>query len=189
MGRRRSCSGGILGQRGRGLIALAALALAAAACSSSPSATPPTTTTTSTTPAAAATTTTAPVATTSPTAVQNLTVSDSVRTSLTASYVAFRHISTSDVAGTAPGSVYYAYDPTTKTYWALATFTPSSTASQQTLVGFQDGGSIGMFTMPAGASWSVSQAGEPSICLEAKYFPAPVLAVWNISTNLPPACG
>jgi len=39
---------------------------------------------------------------------------------VTAAYVAFRQISVSDVSGTRPNSVYYAYDQATNTYWAMA---------------------------------------------------------------------
>ena len=35
---------------------------------------------------------------------------------VTAAYVAFRQISVSDVSGTRPNSVYYAYDQATNTY-------------------------------------------------------------------------
>lgn len=87
-----------------------------------------------------------------------------------------------------PGSVYYAYDPATDTYWALADFAPSSTASLNVQVGFQDGGSYGMYRKAGAGSWQVQQPGFPPICGEAKFFPQAVLMAWSISTSLPPAC-
>ena len=90
----------------------------------------------------------------------------------------------------AAGSVYYAYDPSTDTYWALASFAPSSTASLNVQVGFQDGGSYGMYKKAGSGSWQVQQPGFPEICGEAKFFPQAVLTAWGISTSsLPPACG
>lgn len=88
------------------------------------------------------------------------------------------------------GSVYYAYDPSTDTYWALATFAASSTASMNAQVGFQDGGGTGMFKK-AGATgaWQATRGAFPEICGEVTYFPAAVLTAWSISsTSLPPAC-
>src|SRR5215467_16275946 len=66
-----------------------------------------------------------------PTGIQNLVISSAEKSQLTAAYVASKSISLSDLAGGGPeaGSVYYAYDPSTDTYWALASFAPSSTAS------------------------------------------------------------
>ena len=64
-----------------------------------------------------------------PGGVRNLAVNREVRNELTAAYADYRGISPADVAGTRPGSVYYAYDPATYTYWAQADFAPSSTAS------------------------------------------------------------
>jgi len=172
--------------------ALVALALTAAACSSGSSsgstttlATSPATTsagggsssssTTSSTDAMGTTTTT------SATAVQNLQVSPAVRATLTSTFVNYKAIPASDVSGTVPNSVYLAYDPTTKTTWALAQFSPSSTASQQTLVGFQDGGALGLFKMQAGGAWTVQTGGDAYACSESKYFPATVLAAWDIA--------
>jgi hypothetical protein len=95
-----------------------------------------------------------------------------------------RGISLSDVAGAGPtaGSVYYAYDPSTDTYWALATFAASSTASMNAQVGFQDGGGTGMFKK-AGATgaWQATRGSFPEICGEVTYFPAAVLTAWSIS--------
>ena len=127
-----------------------------------------------------------------PTGIQNLVISSAEKSDLTAAYVASKSISISDLAGGGPeaGSVYYAYDPSTDTYWALASFAPSSTASLNVQVGFQDGGSYGMYKKAGSGSWQVQQPGFPEICGEAKFFPQAVLTAWGISTSsLPPACG
>jgi len=120
-----------------------------------------------------------------PTGIQNLVISSAGKSQLTAAYVALKGISLSDIAGGGPtaGSVYYAYDPATGTYWALATFAPSSTASLNVQVGFQDGGEIGMFRKAGGGAWQ-AQIGEfPPYCGEVKYFPAAVLTAWSISAT------
>lgn len=115
--------------------------------------------------------------------VRNLPVSRDVRNELTAAYVNSRGIPLSDVAGTIPGSVYYAYDPATDTYWAEATFRPSRTASFKVLVGFQDGGSIGLFVRAARSGWQVQQGGVPVVCSEVPFFPPAVLMAWSLSTD------
>jgi len=115
--------------------------------------------------------------------VRDLPVSQDVRNELTAAYVNARGISLSDVAGTIPGSVYYAYDPATDTYWAEAAFLPSRTAPQKVLVGFQDGGSMGLFARAARNSWQVEQGGEPVVCAEVPFFPPAVLTAWSLPTD------
>jgi hypothetical protein len=114
-------------------------------------------------------------------------VSTHVRSELTAAYVALRGIKTSDVAGasTTPGSVYYAYDPATHTYWAQAHFEPSATASQQVQVNFQDGGSFGLFKKVGTGPWQAVIGGEPGVCAELRFFPKAVLAVWLLPTAPP----
>ncbi|HEY7324790.1 MAG TPA: hypothetical protein VH520_08175 [Streptosporangiaceae bacterium] len=125
-----------------------------------------------------------------PTGIQNLVISSAGKSDLTAAFVAFKGISLSDIAGGGPtaGSVYYAYDPSTGTYWALADFAPSSTASMNVQVGFQDGGSFGMYRKTGSGAWQVEQPGFPEICGEVKFFPPAVLMAWSISSSLPPAC-
>ena len=115
--------------------------------------------------------------------VRNLPVSRDVRNELTVAYVNLRGISLSDVAGTIPGSVDYAYDPATDTYWAEANFLPSRTASQKVLVGFQDGASIGLFARAARSGWQVQLGGEPVVCAEVPFFPPAVLMAWSLPTD------
>jgi hypothetical protein len=119
--------------------------------------------------------------------VRNLTVGTDVRSELTAAYVALRGIKPSDVAGDAPsaGSVYYAYDPASRTYWAQAHFEPSTTASQEVQVNFQDGGSYGLFKKVGTGSWQVVIGGEPGVCAELRFFPKKVLTAWSQPTTPP----
>lgn len=175
---------------------LAAVGMSACAATRTPSSAPPGNGQT-TTPAAtvAANPASSPAAAT-PSAtpagagtVQNLVITSAEKSELTAAYVAFRAISLSDVAGEGPtpGSVYYAYDPATDTYWALADFQPSGTASLDVQVGFQDGGGIAMFQKAGSEAWQTTSAGEPQFCAEAKFFPPAVLTAWSMSA--PPGLG
>jgi hypothetical protein len=179
-----------------GLAMLATAGLAACSTNGTPSSAGPgngqTTTVAASANANAAASQPAAAPSPTPTGIQNLVISSAEKSDLTAAYVASKSISVSDLAGGGPtaGSVYYAYDPSTDTYWALASFAPSSTASLNVQVGFQDGGSYGMYKRAGSGSWQVEQPGFPEICGEAKFFPQPVLTAWGISTSpLPPACG
>jgi len=120
------------------------------------------------------------------TGIENLLVSSAVRSQLTATFEALKKISASDVSGTVPDSVYYAYDEVTKTYWALARFLPSRTAPLDVVVDFQDGANMGLFTKIGSGPWQVQLGGEPAVCVEKRFFPKAVLAVWAISTSSPP---
>jgi len=115
--------------------------------------------------------------------VRNLAVSSALRAELTAIFVAYKQISPSDIAGTVPGSVYYAYDPATDTYWAEVTFAPSATAPQRVLVGFQDGGSVGFYTKVGSGPWRVQTGGAPPRCTEELFFPRAVLTAWSLPTD------
>jgi hypothetical protein len=131
----------------------------------------------------------APTPSASPTesaGIENLLVSSALRSQLTTAYVAFRQISVSDVSGTRPDSVYYAYDQATNTYWAMADFMPAQTAPQNVQVSFQDGGSTGLFTKIGPGPWRVRRGGIPAVCVVSEFFPKSVLAAWAISTNRPP---
>ena len=166
-----------------GLLAMVAVAGCTATSTSSPAAPGPGR---SASPAATAAVSPGPASGSAPAGpggVRDLPVSRDVRNALTAAYVNSRGIPLSDVAGPAPGSVYYAYDPATETYWAEANFVPSRTASDKVLVGFQDGGSIGLFTRAARSAWQVQLGGEPIVCAEVPFFPPAVLMAWSLPTD------
>jgi hypothetical protein len=177
---------------GLGLVAVVGVA----ACSaSSPGPRPDQTAAPSTTAAAAptATTSTSPspgtpsASPTGPGGVQNLLVSSADRSELTAAFAAFKGIPLSDVYGASPlpGSVYYAYDPATGTYWALANFGPSKKASLQVQVSMQDGGDIGMFRKVGSGPWQTSTGGAPPLCGYLEFFPQAVLTAWAMPTSPP----
>ena len=124
-----------------------------------------------------------------PGGARNLAVSGAVRDELTAAYAGLRGISPADVTGTEPGSVYYAYDPATDTYWARATFMPSLKDPFKVLVGFQDGADIGLFARAARSGWQVELGGEPVVCTEVVFFPPAVLRTWSLSTAMAASSG
>ncbi len=119
--------------------------------------------------------------------VENLVVAESVRLSLISAYASHRQISETDISGTAPHSVYYAIDHSTGIHWAIASFTPSPSASQSVRTDYQNDALTAMFQRQPGAAWSVADPGEPSICSWVKYFPSSVLTAWNIPAQ-PSAC-
>jgi hypothetical protein len=112
--------------------------------------------------------------------LRNLVLSSAVLRELTAAYAADRRIPPSDITGTEPGTVHYAYDQVTDTYWALANFAPSLKASFRVLVGFQDGVSWGFFTKVGSGPWKAQIGGEPVYCLEERFYPRAVLTAWAL---------
>lgn len=123
-----------------------------------------------------------------PGGIRNLPISSAERSKLTAAFLTYKGFAPSDVLGGSalPGSVYYAYDPATDTYWALAEFLPSSTASFNVKVNFQDGGNTGMFRKSGAGPWQVRTPGWPPICDEPRFFPHEVLDVWALPTSAAP---
>jgi hypothetical protein len=96
-------------------------------------------------------------------------------------FAAYDQIPEQDVIGTASGSVYYAYDPSTSTYWALAKMDPRLTAPVSVLVKFQDGANRVIFAERSGSSWSVvNLVGEPP-CLAQQGLPAAIESLWGLT--------
>ena len=117
--------------------------------------------------------------TTTANGARNLVASPTIKSGLLAAYLAHSGLAADQVVGTAPGSVYYAYLPSTQTYWAMAGFVPSSTASMQTQVSMQDEGCCGVFTQSSGAvSWTYVSSYLGAPCPGA--VPPEVIAVWNL---------
>jgi hypothetical protein len=168
---------------GRALAIGLLITTAAIGCSSNSS---------SSTPSAAAATSGQPTATSvaatpaAPSGVQNLAVSTAVRSQLLAAFAANHNFPVSDVAGSTPGSIYYAYVPSTGTYWAMGTYEPASTDSLTAKVSFQDGGATGVFKKVGRGAWQAGVVGEPAYCGEISYFPPAVLEAWSIPTTVPP---
>ena len=168
-----------------GIGVASALAACGSSTTSSTTTAPRVTTVPASSPAVSPTSTGAVTSTTSPGA-QNLVATAADKTALTTAFVAYKQISSDEITGTDPGTVYYAFVPATHTYWALASFLPSSSASQQTLVGLQDGGRTGIFTRQPGGSWTVVATGSVPFCPSQTVIPATVRAVWGLTD--PTAC-
>jgi hypothetical protein len=113
-------------------------------------------------------------------AAQNLPVTDAIKATITAVYVAHNHLPAAQVAGTVPGSVYYGFIPSTDTYWAIASFEPTSSSSTQTQVAMQDDGCCGIFEMAGGGSWIFVSGYLGSPC--TGQIPAALMALWNLTS-------
>jgi hypothetical protein len=124
----------------------------------------------------------------------NLVADAVVRQELVAAFIAFRSnaantpgfapIPPSAVAGISPGTLFYALDPATGTYWAAATFSATAAASQTSaFVGFQDGGSQAVFMRPTGEPWEVKSVGPCQAGL-----PLTVAAAWAMTADPSPMC-
>jgi hypothetical protein len=102
--------------------------------------------------------------TTAPQAPQNLTVTDALKANLLSLYVAATHVPAAEVV-TQRASVFYAYVPSTKTYWAVGTYVPTNDASEQTITKMQNGGQITVFSRTPTGSWTIkSRNGIPFPC-------------------------
>jgi DNA-binding beta-propeller fold protein YncE len=75
--------------------------------------------------------------------VQDVVATPSVKSQLVAAFAAGWHRKPDQVAGTAPGSLYYAYDQTTRTYWAEEAFFPAKGDPPAMM---QDAGAYGVFS-------------------------------------------
>ena len=121
---------------------------------------------------------------------RNLAVDAAVRSQLVAAGAALHHLKSADYTGLVKGETFYAYVPSTKTFWAGAGLvaSPSSTRAQ---VGDQDDGAFLDFERRADGTWHAYPAGIPGstqfTCAVA--IPASVLAVWGwpSGTCHPPA--
>jgi len=172
----------------RPVAAVAAAAIGLAACSSSSTGTPTTTSPPPTTAGSITVTSTPSRSSTTgtPPAVQDLPVTDAVRTQLVAARAAQVGVPPSTYSGLAPGTTYYAFDRATGTYWAgAATALPATDAPvgsdlYKAQVAGQDDGSYLLFSMPAGGAWTVTpvgMSGTVSPCTVP--VPPAVVQVWG----------
>jgi len=172
-----------LGARGgAAVVALVTGALGLAGCSAGPAGHGAETSTSLTRPAPtsspATTTVTAPT-------TSNLVVSDEIRSQLVAEGAALNSLPPSAYTGLVPGETYYAYDSSTKIYWAGGGLVPSS-ASTQAQVSTQDDGAYLLFERPDGRSWqayAVGLAGTPGANACPVTVPAAILRLWNWSSG------
>lgn len=87
-------------------------------------------------------------------AAVNLPATNALRLALRQAYVSARPgVRPDEVDGPRRGTLYYAFVPATRTYWAIAWFDPSAHARYQTQVNFQDGMGGAVFTRHSGGNW------------------------------------
>jgi hypothetical protein len=131
------------------------------------------------------TTMTIPVTTSTSAMTRNLVVTASLRQSLLDAAAKYHSLPSTDYVGLDVGRTYYAFDPTTDTYYAAAGLNPSP-KSLPAQVGTQDDGAYNLFTKLAGtAAWTVYNDGLGGVqgtkC--PIMIPAAVLSVWNWKAN------
>jgi hypothetical protein len=163
-------------RRHRGAVAASGV-LAAAVLAACGGAAGPTTTTTG-----------APGTSTTSGAVQVLDVTPSVETQLVAAGAAAHGLTPVAYRGLARGLTYYAYDATTKEYWAGARLVPSPD-SEAAMVAAQDDGSYQVFVSAPGRGWTAYDDGlgnQPGAHC-AVVVPLPVRLAWGWSLSGP--CG
>jgi hypothetical protein len=138
-----------------------------------------------------ATSTTAPKHSTSTLSqhAASLAVTAGVAQSLVKSWLATNPggygIGPADVAGTVANEVYYAVQPATGTYWALAAFKPSAAllaqsstqTGQEELAQFHD--SVYAFSWQAGPVWTLLGEFSTGSCPDV-WVPRAVLAAWGL---------
>jgi Protein of unknown function (DUF4232) len=117
-----------------------------------------------------------------PTGAENLFISPSTVAELVRTFESYRHIPARDVVGAFPGSIYYGYVPSTRTYWARAEFQPANTAPLSVSVSMQDGAADFIFARPYGGTWTpILTVGEPFCTgLLGDRVPKSILAVWQL---------
>jgi len=111
---------------------------------------------------------------------ENLVATGAVKQQLVAAAAAQLHLAASDFSGLEPGTTYYAYDFTTRTYWAAGSLVPSP-RSQKAQIAVQDNGSYDLFSQPKGGQWRVYQvgaAGTRGTTCPVKV-PAPITQRWG----------
>jgi CHAP domain len=113
---------------------------------------------------------------------QGTDVAPQTARALVAAYASFRHIPAGDVSGVSLGSVRTAYVRATRTYWVTASFLPSARASARVLLGFQDGGSIGVFSSRESSRWRMVGYGSQPVSCSAS-LPAAVRSSWHASSS------
>ena len=145
--------------------------------SSGPTTTAPAAPTTGASAAVRTTSTSAPAPDGAP---RDLPVTPAVRAALLDAGAAFNQLPASAYDGLRPGTTYYAYDPATRTYWAGAALSPSS-SSLRAQVSAQDDGAYLLFEKPVGGVWRVYDDGLGGIGGTAcpVTVPAGVVAVWG----------
>jgi len=113
----------------------------------------------------------------------SLPATPSLRTALRGAYVAARPgVRLGEVAGPRHGTLYYAFDRTTRTYWAIAWFDPSSHAREQTAVKFQFGMGGAVFKRKASGEWHATVHVRANLPCPDEV-PAAVLLAWHLQAG------
>lgn len=109
--------------------------------------------------------------------VSNLVLAIGVRRALLLAYAGCQGLPRSDVVD-GRNRAFYAIDPVTGRYWAMAGYLPSRLAPLLAQVKFQDTANVGLFTRTAAGPWRVEVGGNS--CLVEHFFPAAVLHAWSL---------
>jgi hypothetical protein len=117
-----------------------------------------------------------------------LAVTAALKHELVSAFAPAHGVPVAEVGGTFPGSVLYAFDAATHTYWAEASFEPARGDSAKVADTFQDAGSNGVFSRTAGGAWKFHGGGAPISCVEVRVVPKPVLTAWGRATHVS-GCG
>lgn len=115
---------------------------------------------------------------------------DAVRSELLQAFTAYRSqpdhptamatIPPTAVEGLASHQLYYAYEPSTDTYWAKATFEATPQAKKDSdFIGFQDGGSTAVFSRTGEGTWTVRYVGRCDLAL-----PSDVIQLWSLPSHV-----
>jgi hypothetical protein len=119
--------------------------------------------------------------------IQNLVISSAEKAELAAAFVATAYPNTpaADLGYPVevPGTTYYAFDPATDTWWAMATFEPTAPYTIQSA--YPDGTSVVTFRKVGAGIWQAGMAGTPLVCGEIDRFPPAVLQTWGLPTASP----
>jgi hypothetical protein len=113
----------------------------------------------------------------------SLSATPALRSALRDAYVAARPgVRLSEVEGPRHGTLYYAFDPATRTHWAIAWFDPSSHAREQTAAKFQFGMGAAVFKRQASGEWHATVHVRANLPCPGEV-PAAVLRAWHLEAG------
>jgi len=113
----------------------------------------------------------------------SLAATPALRSTLRGAYVAARPgVRLREVEGPRHGTLYYAFDRTTKTYWAIAWFDPSSHAREQTATKFQFGMGGAIFKRKVSGRWHATVHVRANLPCPNEV-PEAVLQAWHIQAG------
>jgi hypothetical protein len=109
---------------------------------------------------------------------RNLPITAAIRTELLDVAARFNGVPASDYQGFVSGSVHYAYDAGTNTYWAAGALLPRS-GSTAAGVSVQDAGSYDLFRREGGGSWRAFDVGFAGSDACGVTVPPDVAGLWG----------